>query len=78
MKISNNISGNDSNEDYNSIPVAYCKNCLSLKIVILEDNIDYCDECGSTNIDSTDIESWEEIYKKKYGKPLIIKKNGKE
>lgn len=78
MKISNNISGNDSNEDYNSIPVAYCKNCLSLKIVILEDNIDYCDECGSTNIDSTDIESWKEIYKKKYGKPLIIKKNGRK
>ena len=58
------------NEDYNAIPVVYCKNCLSLKIMVLNDNIDYCDKCGCTDTDSTDIESWREMYKKKYGKPF--------
>lgn len=57
-------------EDYNAIPVVYCKNCLSLKIMVLNDNIDYCDECGCTDTASTDIESWREMYKKKYGKPF--------
>lgn len=59
-------------EDYNSIPVTYCKCCLSLKIMSI-DNTDYCDECGSTDTDNTDIESWEELYKQKYNKPYIIK-----
>lgn len=57
-------------EDYNAIPVVYCKNCLSLKIMVLNDNIDYCDKCGCTDTASTDIESWREMYKKKYGKPF--------
>lgn len=59
-----------SKEEYNKIPVVYCKNCLSLKIRILSDNVDYCDKCGCTDTDSTDIESWREMYKKKYGKPF--------
>lgn len=54
-----------SEEPYNAIPVVYCKNCLSLKIMILNDAIDYCDECGCTDIGSTDIESWKEMYEKK-------------
>lgn len=59
-----------SREDYNSIPVVYCKNCLSLKIMILNDTVDYCDECGCTDMDSTDITSWRMMYEKKYGKPF--------
>ena len=46
----------------------YCKKCLSLKIMSLNDDIDYCDECGCTDTDSTDIETWRELYRKKYGK----------
>lgn len=45
MQNSSSIREELPNEDYNSIPVTYCKNCLSLKILILEDNIDYCDDC---------------------------------
>ena len=54
-------------EDYNSEPVYYCKKCLSLKIMEFDNN-DYCDICGSTDIETTDIESWREMYKNKYGK----------
>lgn len=70
MEKSSNIKEPLSKEDYNSIPVAYCKNCLSLRIRVLTEDIDYCDKCGSTEIDSTHIESWKEMYKNKYGKPF--------
>ena len=66
----NNTREEHSKEYYNAIPVVYCKNCLSLKIMVLNDKVDYCDECGCTNTDSTDIESWMEMYKKKYCKPF--------
>ena len=39
-------------DEYNSIPVLYCKRCLSIKVMnisIIED-LDYCDDCGSTDI----------------------------
>ena len=54
--------------DYNSIPVVYCKECLSLKIRILDENLDHCDECGSTETEQTDIQSWLKMYKNRYGK----------
>lgn len=60
-------------EDYNSIPIVYCKNCLSLKIMILDDRTDYCDNCGCTNVEHASIEDWEKLYKKKYGKSYLIK-----
>lgn len=64
-----NSSHRESQPDYNQEPVFFCKNCLSLKIryvVGLEDS-DYCDECGSTEIEQASIEEWQEMYKKKYG-----------
>lgn len=54
---------------YNSEPVFYCKNCLSLKvrdIPNVEDS-DYCDECGSTDIEKNSIEEWEKLYENRYG-----------
>jgi hypothetical protein len=32
----------------------------------IEDS-DYCDECGSTEIEQASIEDWQEMYKNKYG-----------
>lgn len=55
-------------EDYNSVPVYFCKNCLSLKIRVLGEYSEYCDECGSTDIETTDIESWRKMYRDKYGR----------
>ena len=55
-------------EEYNDIPVLYCKRCLSL--LIMEDEYigDYCPKCGSTDIGETHIEEWEKLYKKMYNK----------
>lgn len=69
MDNSSNIKEELHKEDYNAEPVVYCKNCLSLKIMVL-DNIDYCDKCGCTDLGTTDIASWEKMYEKKYGKPF--------
>lgn len=77
MLSSNNIT-KDIHEEYNSIPVFFCKNCLSLRIINLDDFVDYCDDCGCTSTDTTNIEDWEKMYENKYGKPFNIKKNGRE
>ena len=55
-------------EDYNAVPVYYYKNCLSLKIRVLGEYSEYCDDCGNTDIELTDIESWKKMYRDKYGK----------
>lgn len=70
MDSSNNTDIRISKEEYNEIPVVYCRNCLSLKIMILDEDTDYCDDCGCTETASTDIESWEKLYEKRYGKPF--------
>lgn len=56
-------------KEYNEEPVFYCKNCLSLKII--NDDIDYCDVCGSTDTSKASIEQWQELYKKRYGRRYI-------
>lgn len=58
------------NKDYyNKIPVYYCTVCLSLKIRSIENtDLDYCDECGSVQIGTTDIVDWQQMYKEKYKK----------
>jgi hypothetical protein len=52
-------------EDYNNEPVYYCSECLSLRIRDI-DGTDYCDKCGSTNIEQTHIQEWEQMYNRKY------------
>lgn len=78
MVNSSNIREKHSKEYYDAEPVVYCKNCLSLKIMVLDESTNYCDECGNTDLETTDIVSWEKMYEKKYGKPLIQNKNGRE
>ena len=57
------------NNEYNNEPVFYCKHCLLLRIKSVPDmeELDYCDDCGSTAIDSTDIETWRQLYKDRNG-----------
>ena len=55
-------------DEYNDIPVLYCKHCLSLLVKNDEFVGDYCAECGSTDIEETHIENWEILYQKKYKK----------
>lgn len=62
------------NNEYNEEPVHYCSDCLSLNIKINTSlNLDYCSDCGSTYIESTNIFDWEEQYKNKYGISLLNK-----
>lgn len=54
-------------EDYNNIPVHYCKQCGSLRIMGTSGVVgDYCDTCGSTDIDITIIDTWLELQKTVY------------
>lgn len=61
--------------NYNKIPVYYCKRCLSLAIMNVpeQENSDFCNECFSTDVDITDINTWEQLYQEKYGKKYINK-----
>ena len=46
-------------EEYNKIPVYYCKHCGSLAIITIPDiPNDFCNKCGSTNIGKASIEGW--------------------
>ena len=56
----------------------YCKKCLSLRIKLIGD-LEYCDKCGSTNIDEAHINYWDKLYRQKYGKPYLnIEQNGRK
>ena len=68
-------------EIYDAIPVFYCKQCLSLRIKGLPGNnsIDFCDDCNSTNIETTDIFTWQQLYRERYGSNYInLDKDGRE
>ena len=62
-------------EEYNTEPVFYCRRCLSLKVRDVKhlDNSEYCDECGSTDVEQTSIENWDAMYVKKYGHHYLDK-----
>ena len=65
----------EKKEEYNSWPVWYCNRCMSLnikQIPNIEDS-EYCDQCGSTDIQIALLPEWEKLYIKKYGKKLINK-----
>lgn len=64
-----------NSEEYNNEPVFYCKNCLSLKIktVTAGLDLDYCEECGGTDIKQAHIEEWRTLYKNKYGFDYLTK-----
>lgn len=55
-------------DEFNDIPVVYCKRCLSLFIKEDEFVGDYCVNCGCTDVGSTHIEDWEILYLRKYKK----------
>lgn len=55
---------------YDSIPVYYCKHCLSLNIKDIAGEV-FCDECGNTNIVEDNIFDWEDKYEIKYGHKYI-------
>lgn len=61
------------NSAYNGIPVFYCKDCLSLKIMRMGDTDEmcYCDDCGCTDFGETHIRTWDKLYQLRYGHSYI-------
>lgn len=59
---------NEHKDEYNKIPINYCKDCLSPKIMFVEglENSEYCDDCNSTNVATATIEEWDKLYLAKY------------
>ena len=58
---------NETTIKYDNEPIFYCEACLSLKILTTDDEIDFCDLCGSININTALIKDWDNIYKERYG-----------
>lgn len=57
-------------EEYNEVPVFYCRDCLSLHILNI-DKYNYCRKCGSTDVGVAMIDKWEKLYENKYGTKLL-------
>ncbi len=57
-------------EDYNNMPVHYCKQCLHLGILVEGSEV-FCKHCNSTQIEDAHIEDWEKLYELKYGEKYI-------
>lgn len=67
------------NNEYNDIPVIYCRDCLSLdvrnfippseteQVEGVLDDADFCYTCGSTNLAVATIKEYIELFNKKYG-----------
>lgn len=68
------MSEHDKLNDYDSEPVLYCASCLSLKIKHEDQlDIDFCDDCGNTDLIESSLEDWEKKYEKKYGRKYTVK-----
>jgi len=75
-------------DDFNNVPVTYCKTCLSLHLKIVEfkkenggvhehKEVPYCVACSNTDLDSCHITEWEKLYEERYGETFLKTKNGK-
>lgn len=75
QKNEDSMSNLFTKEVYDSIPVFYCKQCLSLRIKDVQGVVgtEFCDECNSTNVGTTDIYTWEELYRNMYGHKFLDK-----
>jgi len=58
-------------KEFDEEPVEYCKDCLSLRILSLDEEMCYCDDCGSTNVGSANILEWQDLVKRRACKKTI-------
>lgn len=61
---------------YNNVPVAYCEECMSLRIRFTSDETDFCDNCGGVHISYVTIDEWKELFNNKYGEEINKESNG--
>lgn len=55
------------NQQWDSNPVYYCTECLSLAISGEIEGCEYCQKCGSPEIAQDNIQHWEDKYIKRFG-----------
>ena len=60
----------ESDINYNYIPVYYCKHCLSL-LVIDGGFMDYCGDCGGTDIGTASLHEYDKLYQERFGVKLF-------
>ena len=61
--------------EYNDIPVHFCTDCLSLRILSLDQEGDFCDDCGSTSVHTCHISEWERLFFNKYNTHFLNGRN---
>ena len=62
--------------DHEEEPVKYCPRCLSLKIKYEElRDLEYCGDCGCTDVLETSFDDWEGKYERRYGHKFVEKNN---
>jgi hypothetical protein len=62
---------------YDSEPVYFCRNCLSLNIKELADiKLDMCGECGNLEIEESTFKEWNELYIKEKGEKYLNLSSG--
>jgi RNase P subunit RPR2 len=72
-------------QDYNNVPVTYCKTCLKLHVkdvTFQKDGarnlekavVTYCVDCGNTDLEEAHISEWEDMYEEKYGERFLTEK----
>lgn len=61
--------------EYDSEPIVFCAKCFSPKIKH-EDalDIDYCGDCGCSEIREASVYEWEDLYENRYGHKYIVNK----
>jgi|TARA_R110000822_G_scaffold51650_2_gene134219 hypothetical protein len=69
-----------SKDTSNNEPITFCKTCLSIhiKTVEFEDTdqaVDYCVACSNTDLETTHISEWEDMYEERYGERFLTERN---
>ena len=55
--------------------VWYCADCLSLRVICIDEDECYCDSCGSTDIRQTTNEQWDKLYEQRNNVKYLNSKN---
>lgn len=68
------MSQQDQINDYDLEPVAFCAKCFSPKIKHESSlDIDYCADCGCSEINEASVYEWESMYERRYGHKYVVK-----
>ena len=68
------MSQKEKVNDYDSEPIVFCAKCFSPKIKHEDSiDIDYCGDCGCSDVREASVYEWESLYERKYGHKYVVK-----